>query len=135
MGWFEVLALLKRLMPLLARVTPMLETFIASRIGVHAGNDAEFQRVAGDIRAQLTATADQHGSVAELLAVQGAQIASVAKNVDSLRGGTDRFAARLLEIEITTAALTRSIRWVMALLVSLLAVCLGLGLLLFQHMR
>lgn len=133
MGWLEVVALLKRVLPLLTRVAPMLETFLASRSGSRAGTDAEFQRVAGDIRAQLTATADQHGSVADLLAVQGAQIASLAKNLDGARGENDRISARLLEIEITAAALARSLRLTMVLLVIILLVCVGLVVLLLRY--
>ncbi len=133
MGWLEVLALLKRVVPLLTRVAPMLETFLASRSGSRAGSDAEFQRVAGDIRAQLTATADQHDSVADLLAVQGAQIASLAKNLDGARVENDRISARLLQIETTAEALARTLRWVITLLVLTLLVCIGLSVLLLRR--
>lgn len=135
MGWLEVLALLKRVVPLLTRVAPMLETFLASRSGSRAGTDAEFQRVAGDIRAQLTATADQHGSVADLLAVQGAQIESLAKNLDGARGENDRISARLLQIETTAEALARTLRWVMVLLVIVLLIAIGLTVLVLRDLR
>lgn len=135
MGWLEVLALLKRVVPLLTRVAPMLETFLASRSGSRAGTDAEFQRVAGDIRAQLTATADQHGSVADLLAVQGAQIESLAKNLDGARGENDRISARLLQIETTAEALARTLRWVLVLLVIVLLIAVGLTVLVLRDLR
>lgn len=130
MGWLEVLALLKRMMPLLSRVAPMLETFLATRGGARTENTAALEQVAGDLKVQLAAAAGNHDALATLLEKQGTQIAALASSV---RLENDRMAASLLETETAVRELSLGLRKLAILLVILLAACLGLLIAILLH--
>ncbi len=133
MGWLEVLALLKRFLPLLTRVAPMLETFVAARAGSKGDIDAALERMADNVKSQLAATGQKHDGVAELLGTQAVQVTALAESIRKLQATDDRTAARLLEIESAINALARTLRRMTVLLVSLLVACIGLLVAILLH--
>ncbi len=133
MGWLEVLAQLKRVLPLLTRVAPLLESFLAVRGSTRGDTEAALERFAGDVKGQLAATALKHDSVAELLDAQAVQIAALTESVRQIHAREDRVAAGLLEIETAISELSRMLRKWAILLVALLLGCLGLLIAILLH--
>lgn len=129
MGWMEILALLKRIAPLLGRLAPTLEAFLASR-NSRTETDAALERVASDLRGHLSASGE---NLAELLAAQSAQIKATAEHVSSLRAADERTAAQLLALETSFSTLTRLLRWAAAVLFLLLLACLVLLIVLLRR--
>ncbi len=126
MGWLEVLALLKRIAPLLGRLAPMLEALLATRAGSRADSDAALARIADDMRGQLAATGEKHDSLADTLAAQAAQIAALSDSVGQLRKMEGRNAEAFLDLQTSVAALRKLLRMVLAILIVLLLACAGL---------
>ncbi len=121
----ELLALLKRLAPLLGRVVPMLEMFVATRGTAHAATDA-MESLAADM-AQLKEkqgdAARRHDALSVSLAEQSTTLSTLQQDIRHVREADERGAARLLELETQVSALTRSARSVKQLLLAVLAVC------------
>ncbi len=120
MGWLEVLALLKRLGPALARVVPMLEVFAASRGGSRADAEA-LDRLAGE----LASVAKSHAAFAESLAGQAGQVAALSGDLRHMRDADERSAARLLEGETQVASLGKAVHQQRQMALAILLVCLA----------
>lgn len=126
MGWFEVLAQLKRILPLLSRLAPMLETFLATRGGVRTETGTVVDRMRSDLQEQVSAAAQKQDGITVLLEEQARQTALLTANVSQVRHENDRVSARLLEIETALAAVARGLRKIAITVISLLILCIGL---------
>ena len=132
MGWLEVLALLKRIAPLLGRLAPMLETLLANRMGSRADTDA-LERLSGELRGQLAATGEQHGDLAEAVRTQAALLHTLAGHVERSHAAGQAAEIQLAELRAALASQKRRLLTFGSLLVLLLAVCLVLLVRLLLH--
>lgn len=132
MGWMEVLALLKRIAPLLGRLAPMLETFLATRGSARVETEA-LERLSGDIKGQLASAGEQHSGLADAVRSQAALLAELTRRVDlaNQRGTTTESQLESLSRQLNT--LKRTVLLLGTVLAMLLAGCLGLLLLLVFH--
>ena len=133
MGWLEVLALLKRILPLLGRVAPMLEAFLAARAGSSTEADVAFQRFGEDLRADREAAAKKHDNVAAMLASQDLHITAIRSDLRQMRETADRDVARLLALEYQLATVSKWLRLLILLTVAVLLLCAVLLVMLLRH--
>ena len=133
MGWLEVLALLKRLLPLLNRVAPMLETFVAARGGARADVDAAAERLSSELKLHAEAGGRAGADLQQAIERQGSQIGSLAAGVAVLRRSAEAEAARMEAVERQLKSLRQSLLWcAVALAVAMAATLLLLSLLLHR---
>ena len=132
MGWMEVLALLKRIAPLLGRLAPMLETFLATRAGGRADTDA-FERLSGDIKGQLASAGEQHTGLADAVRGQAALLTQLTQQVDLAHQRGKTTESQLDGLSRRVDELRRTMLLLGAGLALLLAGCLALLLLLLFH--
>lgn len=132
MGWMEVLALLKRIAPLLGRLAPMLETFLATRAGGRADTDA-LERLSGDIKSQLATAGEQHTGLADAVRSQAALLAELTRQVDLQHQLGRANETQLDALTRGLAGLRRTALLLGAGLALLLVGCLALLLLLVFH--
>ena len=125
MGWMEVLALLKRIAPLLGRLAPMLETFLATRAGGRADTEA-LERLSGDIKGHLAVTGEQHSGLADAVRSQAALLAELTQQVERTHLRGKAVERRMDEVAQSVAALRRTVLLLGAGLAVLLCVCLVL---------
>ncbi len=123
MGWFEVLALLKRLAPMLSRIAPMLEAFMVTRGGTRADTEA-LDRLANDIKSELASASRSYNALTDLVSGQSTQVAALRDDLRHIREADERGASRLLEVEMQVAALGKSVRETRKLVIAVLVVCL-----------
>ena len=134
MGWMEVLALLKRIAPLLGRLAPMLEAFLATRTGSRVESDAALERLAADMHGQLQGVGEKHESLAGALAAQATQIAALADSLSQLRKMEGRNAEALLELQTDLTGIRKLLQSLAAVVVLLLVTCVALlVMLLLRH--
>jgi hypothetical protein len=110
MGWLEVLAMLKRLLPLLTRVAPLLESYVGGRI---AGRDeaAAIERVAADLKHDLIATTAAHRTETEAaLAEQTALLRELTEEVRWLHAAEEARAAQLATVQERLGSLQTTMR-------------------------
>jgi CHASE3 domain sensor protein len=131
MGWLEVLTMLKRLVPLLTRVAPMLETFIATR-GAVRNDSAALERVAGGLKSDLLSTTAAHRTEIEAaFSVQAAELRDIRVELKHLR---EEQASRLAEVERGVAATQRTLRGFAIATLVLVILCVALlAALLLRH--
>ena len=132
MGWMEVLALLKRIAPLLGRLAPMLETFLATRAGGRADADA-LQRLSGDIKGQLAVTGEQHSDLADAVRSQASLLAELTGHVERAHLRSKAAETQLDDVARSLMALQRTVLLLGGGLTVLLAACLALLLRLVLH--
>jgi hypothetical protein len=128
MGWLEVLAMLKRLLPLLTRVAPMLESYVGGRV---AGRDdaALLERVAGEFKTELIATTAVHRTETQAaLAEQAAELRDIRMELKHLR---EEQAARIAEADLRNASMQQSIRALGIVTMVMVAVCIALLVVIF----
>lgn len=120
MGWLEVLALLKRIAPLLGRLAPTLEAFLSTRGVSRADGDAAAERAANAIREGLAAAGQRHDALAAVLTGQAAEITAAAEGIRQLRATDHRNHVRMLELEASVDRVTRAVQALRTLVVGLL---------------
>ena len=132
MGWLELIALMRRVLPLLVRVAPMLEGYVGARGAMR--NDTEaLDRLAGDLKAQLAAGTDNHADLKglldaqnQLLEARSGRMQHLADELQRLRAADAEKLARLEQMERHISANTRLLRTASLLTIILLVVCTGL---------
>jgi hypothetical protein len=130
MGWLEVLAMLKRLLPLLTRVAPMLESYAGGRV---AGRDdtAALERISNDLKQHLISTTAANRTETEAaLAQQTALLRDLTEEVHRLRASGDERATQLAGLQqqlVTTQTMLR------LLAAGLLLILIAVILMLFRH--
>lgn len=132
MGWMEVLALLKRIAPLLGRLAPMLEAFLATRAGGRADTDALAQ-LSGDIKSQLASAGEQHTGLADAVRSQAGLLQELTRQVDLAHQRGQANETQLDSLSRQLAGLRGTVLLLGAVLALLLVACLGLLLLLVFH--
>jgi CHASE3 domain sensor protein len=132
MGWLEVLAMLKRLLPLLTRVAPMLESYVGGRV---AGRDdtAAFERIAGELKQDLISTTAAHRTEVEAaLAEQSGHLRELAEELRRLRVAEEERAAALAEVQQRLAAVQGSLK-LLTVGVVLILVAIGAAVVVLRH--
>ncbi|SEB55925.1 hypothetical protein [Terriglobus roseus] len=122
MGWLEVLAMLKRLLPLLNRIAPMLESYVGGRI---AGRDdtAALERISTDLKQHLIATAAASRSETETeLAQQTAILRELTEEVRRLKASGDERASQLAGLQQQLVATHTMVRLLAAGMLLILVV-------------
>lgn len=132
MGWMEVLALLKRIAPLLGRLAPMLETFLATRTGGRADTDA-LERLSGDIKGQLASAGEQHTGLADAVRSQAALLSELTRQMDLQHQRGKAAETQLDGLARSLADLRRTVLLLGTGLAVLMFGCLGLLLRLVFH--
>ena len=132
MGWMEVLALLKRIAPLLGRLAPMLETFLATRAGGRVDTDA-LERLSGDIKGQLASAGEQHSGLADAVRSQAGLLQELTRQVDLAHQRGQANETQLDSLSRQLAELRQTVLLMGAGLALLLAGCLALLLLVVFH--
>ena len=128
MGWLEVLAMLKRLLPLLSRVAPMLETYVGARVAAR-DDSAALERIATDLKHDLISTTATHRTETQAaLAEQSAKLRDIRLELKHLR---EEQAARMLEAEHRNASMQKSIRSLGLVTLVMVAVCVVLLVVIF----
>jgi chromosome segregation ATPase len=125
MGWLELLALLKRVLPLLSSVAPMLESYVGAR-GATRGDAEAIDRLSGDLKAELAATAQNHVDLKDTLDAQSERLRHLSDELQRLRGADSDKVARLEQIERQIASNTRLTSIASLLMITLLLACVGL---------
>jgi DNA repair exonuclease SbcCD ATPase subunit len=139
MGWLELIALMKRILPLLSRLAPLLEGYIGGR-GAARGDAEAFENLRGDLKSQREATTQNHADLTSLLnavddrlSAQSARLQHHSDELQHLRAADAENQARLENIEQQvaessrqTAANARLLRIASLLTVFLLLACVGL---------
>jgi hypothetical protein len=114
MGWLEVLAMLKRMMPLLTRLAPMLESYVGGRI---AGRDeaAALERVASGLKQDLISTTAAHRTETEAaLARQTAHLRELSEDLQELRMSQEESANKLEAVQVRLSAIQSTLRLLVA---------------------
>ena len=133
MGWLELLAMMKRVLPLLGRLAPMLETYVAAR-GATQGDAGALDHLSADLQAQIAATAQNHVDLKDTLEAQSDRLQRLADEVRHLRTAESGLNVRLEYIEEQIASNVRLLRIAAVVAVTLLLACVGLLLtLLLRH--
>ena len=125
MGWLELLGLMKRVLPLLGRLAPMLETYIAAR-GATQGDIEALDRLSGNLQAQLASSAQNHIDLKDTLDAQSDRLQRLADEVRHLRSAEAGLNVRLEYIEEQITSNVRLLRIAAVVAVSLLLACVGL---------
>ena len=125
MGWLELIALMKRLLPLLTRLAPMLESYIGAR-GATRGDTEAIDRLSGDLKGQLAAATDNHSDLKGLLEAQNNFLQHQSDELQRLRAADAEKLARLEQIQQQIAANTRLLRSASLFMIVLLLACIGL---------
>ncbi len=125
MGWLELIALLKRVLPLLSRLAPMLESYIGAR-GATRGDAEAFDRLSGDLKTQLAGAAENHADLKGLLEAQSSVLQQLSDELHRQRAAEAEKLARLVQIQQQIAANTRLLRLASLLTFVLLLACIGL---------
>ncbi len=132
MGWMEVLALLKRIAPLLGRLAPMLETFLATRAGGRADTDA-LERLSGAIKGQLASAGEQHSGLADAVRSQAGLLQELTRQIDLAHQRARATESQLDGLSRRLDDLRRTMLLLGAGLGLLLSGCVALLLLLLFH--
>ena len=127
MGWLEVLALLKRLLPLLSRVAPMLEAFVVSRATNGKDAEAAVQRVTAELKSELegefAAAAESRALLTRTLADHSERLRLMGDEVERLRVASGEHDARMEAVEMQIARLVRSLKTYAVVVMVLLILC------------
>ena len=127
MGWLELLSLLKRVLPLLTRVAPMLETYVGGRL---AGRDdsVALERIAANLKHDLAATsATQRTETQAALAEQASHLRELTAEIRLLRVADDERSARLADVQQRLAVMQTMLRVLaIGMLLSLIALAVAL---------
>ncbi len=118
MGWLELLPLMKRALPLLLRLVPMLEATLASRSAARA-----------ELALPASITADAAQSQNDVLAVLEAhsgQLATLAEDVKRLGTADEFFAKRFQSMEDQVSGLQTLLKAFATTMVLLLLVAVVL---------
>ena len=125
MGWLELIALMKRLLPLLSRVAPMLETYLGAR-GAVRGDTEAIDRLSGDLQAQLASGTQNHLALSDALEAQNSRLLHLSDELQHLRAAQAEGVGRFDRMERQVASAGRLLRTVSVLTVVLLLACVGL---------
>jgi chromosome segregation ATPase len=137
MGWLEVLSQLQRLVPLMTRLAPVLESYVGARgaaaLDSKATQDA-LARMANELKGNAEiATADQ-AQLREALQQQHAQMTAINDELHQIGLAQEQAARHVSELNIQITEVASSLKIVTALLVVLLLLCVGiLAFLLLHH--
>ena len=125
MGWLELIALMKRVLPLLSSVAPMLESYVGAR-GATRGDTEAIERLSGDLKAQLAGAAQNHLDLKDTLDAQDERLEHIADELQRLRAADAEVIARLEQIERHIASSARLMLLTSLLIAVLLLACVGL---------
>ena len=125
MGWLELIALMKRVLPLLSSVAPMLESYVGARGGVRGDAEA-IERLSGDLKAQLAGAVQNHVDLKDSLDTQSQRLQQLVDELQRMRAADVEKSARLETMERNVTANTRLLRTVSAVTLTLLFACIGL---------
>lgn len=125
MGWFELIALMKRVLPLLSRVAPMLETYLATR-GATRGDGEALDRLSGEVKTHLATLSQSHADLKSALDTQNDRLLQISDELRQLRSADVANSIRLEYTEQQIASALRMLRAVSVLMVALLLACIGL---------
>lgn len=125
MGWFELIALMKRVLPLLSRVAPMLETYLATR-GATRGDSEALDRLSGEVKTHLATVAQGHTDLKGVLDTQNDRLLQISDELRQLRSADVANSIRLEYTEQQISSAMRMLRVVSMLMVALLLACIGL---------
>lgn len=125
MGWLELLALLKRVLPLLSRVAPMLESYVVAR-GATRDDSEALDRLSAELKTHLAAANEHQSVLRDTLDIQNERLLHLSDELQRLRTAGTENSAKLEQIERQIASTSRLLRLALLPVMALLLVCVGL---------
>ena len=114
---------MKRVLPLLGRIAPMLETYVAARGATRADTEA-IDRLQSELKAQGEAGTLNHTDLKKALEAHGNSLSQLSEQVQQLRADERERFAQMQAMEAQTAQNARLLR-AFGLLATLLLFVLG----------
>jgi len=130
MGWLDIIPLLQKVVPLLARGVPMLEVFVNSRGNAREEMRASFDQFTTQIRGDITS---QNAELSDALAANTEHLGHLSSDVARLRTITEEQSTRIAASEQKIASMAGSLRALLILTGVLLLICIVLLVLLVAH--
>lgn len=123
MGWLDIIPLLQKLLPLLARGVPMLEVFVSSRGNTREEMRTTFDQFSTQVRGDI---ASHQAELSDALAANTERLGHLSSDVARLRSITDAQAAQIAATEQQVSAMAAKLRLLVVLTSVLVVLCIGL---------
>lgn len=123
MGWLDIIPLLQKLLPLLARGVPMLEVFVDSRGKAREEVRATFDQFSTQVRGDI---ASHQAELSDALAANTERLGHLSSDVARLRSITEAQATQIAATERQMSAMASKLRLLVMLISILVVLCIGL---------
>ncbi|SDE87241.1 hypothetical protein [Terriglobus roseus] len=123
MGWLDIIPLLQKVVPLLARGVPMLEVFVNSRGNAREEMRASFDQFTTQVRDDITS---HNAELSDALAANTERLGHLSSDVARLRSITEAQATQITATKQQMNAMAAKMRLLVVLISILVVLCICL---------